>query len=313
MKVLVLGGAGFIGSHLVDRLLVDGHTVSVLDLCANSNPNVAQSLVGSHEDSDLLDSAMDGIDAVCHLISTTVPATSNADMEFDVRTNLIATLRILESMKRNQVPRIVYLSTGGAIYGEPKEYPITENHPLNPICSYGVVKSAVESYLHLFQELHGLSTLIIRPANAYGPGQNIKKPQGVIGHFLKNALQHKPIQIWGDGEVRRDYVYVSDLVDFVALAVNSNQNGIFNVASGEDYSVNEIIGLVEQIVGRELQKDYITKRSYDVERVRLDIQLANSKFGWAPQVPLEEGVQNQFDAMKQQFKAASLIQDRHVT
>ena len=311
MNVLVLGGAGFIGSHLVNRLIDDGHAVTVLDLVASSNPDVVRSYVGSHQDGDLVEQSMNGIDAVCHLISTTVPATSNKDMEFDIQSNLVSTLRILEVMRRHHVPRIIYLSTGGAIYGEPQEYPISETHPLRPICSYGVVKSAVESYLHLFQELHGLSTLVIRPANAYGPGQNIRKPQGVIGHFLANALQGKPIQIWGDGEVRRDYIYISDLVDFVAQAVSSNQNGVYNVASGEDFSVNEIVAVVEQVIGRDLEKQHIEQPSYDVKRVRLDIKAAKAAFDWTPCISLKEGVQRQFDSMKQQFEASQLVHAGH--
>lgn len=309
MNVLVLGGAGFIGSHLVDRLIHDGHDVSVLDLVASSNPNVARSLVGSHQDGDLVEQSLKGIDAVCHLISTTVPATSNKDMEFDIQSNLVATLRILEAMRRHDVPRIIYLSTGGAIYGEPREYPISESHPLRPICSYGVVKSAVESYLHLFHELHGLSTLVVRPANAYGPGQNIRKPQGVIGHFLANALQNKPIQIWGDGEVRRDYIYVSDLIDFVAQAVSSSRNGVYNVASGEDFSVNEIVAVVQQVIGKDLEQQYIEQPSYDVKRVRLDIEAAKADFDWQPQVSLANGIRLQFASMSS-YRESYVIHER---
>ncbi|MCR9296653.1 MAG: NAD-dependent epimerase/dehydratase family protein, partial [bacterium] len=195
MKALVLGGSGFIGSHLVDRLLTEQHQVAVLDVKPAALP--VECFVGQLEDSDLLKKALQGRDLVFHTVSTTVPATSNKNMEFDIASNLISFVRLLELMRENQVERVVYLSSGGAVYGNPIDYPIREEHPLNPISSYGIVKVAAEKYLFLFQELYGLKPIIIRPSNAYGPRQSIVKPQGIIGHFLSRALQGQPLEIWG--------------------------------------------------------------------------------------------------------------------
>jgi len=293
VKIVVLGGAGFIGSHLVDRLTSNGHSVSVLDLAQSPNPLVENHFVGSHADTSLLKQAMDGMDVVCHLISTTVPASSNKNIEFDIETNLIASIRVFEVMRQLDVRKVVYLSSGGAVYGNPTTCPISENHNLDPTSSYGIVKVAVEKYLQMYEQLYEFQPLIVRPANAYGPGQNLKKPQGVIGHFLNNALHDRPIQVWGDGTVRRDYIFVSDLVNMIATAIEAGASGIYNAGAGVDFSVLEIINIIEEVLGHTLEKEFMESKDYDVEKVRLDIEAAKQAFGWTPSVALREGIQRQ--------------------
>ena len=296
MKTLILGGAGFIGRHLVNRLTEDKHDVSVLDLSPNPLSSV-NSFVGHHDDRQLLNDALSDCDIVYHLVSTTVPATANQDVEFDIASNLISTVRLLDAMRLHNVNRIVFLSSGGAVYGNPRCYPVPEDHPLDPISSYGIVKVAIEKYLFMYQELYGLQPLIIRPSNAYGPGQNLAKPQGVIGHFLATALKGEPVSIWGDGSVRRDFIYVDDLVELIATAGGSEVSGVFNAGAGTDASVLEIVSILENLLGKEMPKKHLAARPYDVSKVRLDISLAAEAFGWVPRVGLTEGVRRQFESL----------------
>ncbi len=302
VRVLVLGGSGFIGSHLVDRLLQAGHQVALLDLAPSRYAKDIPSFIGSHEDPELLRAATRNQDVVCHLISTTVPATSNQDIEFDIRSNLTATIRLLDIMRENQVNRLVYLSSGGAVYGNPQAYPIDETHPLHPISSYGIVKVAIERYLFMYQELYGLQPVVIRPSNAYGPRQNFVKPQGVIAHFLASALQGEALSIWGRGDVRRDYVYIGDLVDLIGRTVESTQVGTFNAGAGCDTSILEIVDVLEKLLGRSLEKRFLEPRSYDVQKVRLDVAAAERTFGWQPTTSLEAGVRLQLESLEGEFK-----------
>jgi len=306
MKTLVLGGAGFIGKHLVNRLAEDRHNVSVLDLAPSQHPDVT-SFVGSHNDPALLDDALNDCDIVYHLVSTTVPATSNQDVEFDITSNLVSTIRLLDAMRRQNVKRIVYLSSGGAVYGNPRSYPIPEDHPLDPISSYGIVKAAIEKYLFMYQELYGLRPLIIRPSNAYGAGQNLAKPQGVIGHFLATALKGQPVNIWGDGSIRRDFIYIDDLIELIATAGKSEISGVFNAGAGTDASVLEIIAVLESLIGNPLRKNFLPARAFDVSKVRLDISLAEEAFNWTPKVGLADGIERQFQALDSSFTQSSLL------
>lgn len=292
MKALVLGGSGFIGSHIVDRLMQEGHSVAVLDV----KPAIegVKCFVGQVEDKELLAQALQGCDIVFHAASTTVPVTSNQNIEFDIASNLISLVRLLELMRNLGVERIVYLSSGGAVYGNPIEYPISEEHALQPISSYGVVKAAAEKYLFLFRELHGLRPIIIRPSNAYGPRQSIVKPQGVIGHFLAKAVQGQPLEIWGDGSIRRDYLFVRDLIDLIMAAVRENAIGVFNAGAGRDRSVLEIVEVLEKVLSRKLEVMYRPPKKHDVQRVRLDIAKAQRMLAWNPQVQLLEGIAEQY-------------------
>lgn len=296
MNILVIGGSGFIGQHLVSGLARHGHHVSVLDLLQREDAPVVRQFVGSHEDRELLERVVHGQDLVVQLVSTTVPASSNQDVEFDIRSNLISLIRLLEVMRSQNVMRIVYLSSGGAVYGAPDSYPVAESHTLKPVSSYGIVKVAAEHYIRTYAELYGFQPLVFRPSNAYGPGQNLVKPQGVIGHFLRQALQGDSLQVWGDGTIRRDYLYIDDLVELMVGAIGKGSSGVFNAGSGTDFSLNQIIEVLEQVIGSKLTCDYLPARNAEVERIRLDISKAQDEVGWQPQVSLEDGIQRQYEA-----------------
>ncbi len=293
MKVLVLGGCGFIGSHLVDDLLVAGHKVHVFDrspeLYRAPLANVDY-FFGDFSDSPLLAEALEGVDVVYHLISTTVPSTSNLDPISDVQGNLINMLRLLQLMVQKKINKIVYLSSGGTVYGIPDVVPIPETHPLCPICSYGVVKVAIENYLQMFHHLHGLEYIVLRASNPYGERQGHVGVQGVIGTFMRKLLADEPIEIWGDGSVVRDFIYVGDLAELCVRACDHKVNGIFNVGSGAGNSINDIVSTLVSVTGKQMVPIYKSGRGYDVQRVVLDVQRAINTFGWIPKVGLAEGI-----------------------
>lgn len=293
MKALVVGGNGFIGSRLVTRVLEAGDRVTVLDIGAPRS-DLDWSQVdyrrGSLADAAVLESALDGVDVVYHCASSTVPSSSNLNPIGDIEQNLISAVRLLEAMRGMSTRRIVYLSSGGTVYGNPSVVPVSEDHPLNPISSYGVVKVAIEKYLRMYEALYGIEPVIVRPSNPYGPGQRPTGVQGLIASFLGRALSGEPLTIWGDGEIVRDYLYIDDLVEFLWLAGAQPVPGTYNVGSGEGWSVNQIIDAISRSMGRKPDIIRLENRSFDVRRIVLDISRARAAFAWAPSVGLDAGI-----------------------
>ncbi len=294
MKYLILGGNGFIGSHLVKALHADGHYVRVFDRAAKNETSLIKNVdyvAGDFSDSFLLAEALDGIDVVYHLISTTVPSTSSLDMVNDIQTNLVATVGLLQTMVKVGVKKIVFLSSGGTVYGNPVHCPITEDQPLNPICSYGIVKLAIEKYLFLFHQLHDLEYNILRVSNPYGENQQHFGVQGVIPTFLLKAYNNDEITIWGDGSIERDYLYIDDLITICAKAGLQMHNDVFNVGSGELVSINSIIKIIEDVTGKQVQVSRTPSRSFDVKSISLDSTKAKKEFIWDLTTPLPVGIE----------------------
>lgn len=293
MRSLVIGGNGFIGSHLVEELRNRGDDVRVLDPGAPRDDfdwgGVAykQGALGSD---DQLAAALDGVDVVYHAASTTVPSTSNLDAEADIAGNLLPALRLLAGMRRRGVRRIVYFSSGGTVYGPPLALPIPEEHPTNPISSYGIVKLAVEKYLQMHAALHGISPLILRPSNPYGPRQSLSGVQGIIAAFFGCCLKGEPIRIMGDGTIVRDYMYVTDLVRLAAKAGATSREGVYNAGSGQGHSILQIVGAMSEVIGADMDVEYLPARDFDVREVVLDIRRAQSEFDWTPRMSLDDGL-----------------------
>ncbi len=300
-KVLVIGGCGFIGSHLVDALLRRGVNVRVFDRQVERFrpplPGVDYRM-GNFSDRMALVEAVSGVDVVVHLVSTTFPGTADLDPRTDIQDNLVATIGLLDSMVLLGIPRIVYLSSGGTVYGPPDCVPIPETHPLRPINSYGIVKVAIENYLGMYRRTRGLRPLILRPSNPYGPRQGHTGLQGVISTFLRRALHDEPIEVWGDGSVVRDFVDVRDLAELCARAVTSDVEGTFNAGSGQGVCVNEIIELVREITGRDLKTIYKPGRAIDVPRSVLDATSAHRTFDWSANTPLRQGLAENWQWLK---------------
>lgn len=302
MKILVIGGCGFIGSHVVDELRAAGHSIRVLDLQPEAfRPPVpdVEYLTGSYTSETLLPDALEGVDRVFHLASATVPGSSNADPIFDIQANLIATVRLLEEMRRRGLRHILYLSSGGTVYGIPRTDPVCEDHPMNPISVYGVVKVAIEKFLYMDQQQHGLRPIVVRPSNPYGPRQGQLGIQGVIGTHLRRIARGEPVEIWGDGSVVRDFIHVRDLAAFCVASGLSEQTGCYNCGSGEGHSILDVVShesaAVLATTGRPVVPEFRPGRSFDVPRVVLNIDRARQTFGWAPRIGLDDGIAETWD------------------
>lgn len=299
MNILVLGGNGFIGSHLVDRLLQGGYYVRVFSrneehyrkpLCG------VEYQLGDFGNRGLLFEALNNIDVVIHLISTTLPKTSNDDPVFDVQSNVIESLVLFEQCVTKKIKKIIFISSGGTVYGSPQSLPVTEVDCTNPLCSYGISKLTIEKYLYLFRQLYHLDFVIIRPSNPYGSRQNPFGIQGVISVFLGKVLRNESIQIWGTGDVVRDYIYVEDLVDAIYRAITYNTSSrVFNIASGIGHSLNEILAIIKNITGYDLPIKYTKARNFDVQEIYLDITRAATELEWKPSTSLEQGIKHTWD------------------
>lgn len=304
MNTLVLGGGGFIGSYLTAALLDEGHSVRVFerpyrDRSASipTHPRL-EWREGDFSNAQDIGRALKGIDTVFHLISTTQPQSSNDDPAFDVRSNLLPTLGLLEHLRRHEGIRLVFVSSGGTVYGVPRQTPIPETHPTDPTCSYGIVKLTIEKYLALYRTLHGLDYRILRLANPYGPGQEANRVQGVAGTFLYRVTHEQSIEVWGDGSVVRDYLYIGDAVSALRRAADyRGEARVFNIGSGAGHSVNEILAAVEATVGKKAQVRYTPGRKFDVPVSILDISRAQSELGWAPTIDLAEGLRLTYAAI----------------
>ena len=293
---LVLGGAGFIGSHLAEALAQEGHRVKVFD-----RPHVDRLLLFSQRGFEIftgdflnpqaLIPALRGTEVVFHLVSTTLPKTSNDNPLYDVESNVLGSLRLLALCREHGVRKLVFVSSGGTVYGLPRALPVDEGHPTEPICSYGIHKLVVEKYLHLAHRLHGLDYCILRPANLYGPRQRLDIAQGAVAVFLDRALRDQPIQIWGDGSVVRDYLYVGDAVEAILKAARfDGEPKIFNLGSGLGASLNQLIAEIGKLLGRSVRVEYAEARAVDVPVNVLDCTLARRHLGWSARTSLAEGL-----------------------
>ena len=302
MKVLVLGGNGFIGSHLIDRLLKSGHAVSVFDrqmeLYREPLPTVSYH-IGDFGNRAEISHALKNVDVLFHLVSTTVPKTSNEDPAFDVMSNVVETLHLLEKCVEEGVKKVVYASSGGAIYGTPEHVPVSEDSPTHPESSYGITKLTIEKYLALFHRLHGLDYVIVRPSNPYGPRQNPGGNQGVIAVFLGKIAAGQAIEIWGDGEATKDYIYIEDLVEGIYRAAFVKRSSrIFNLGTGVGLSVNQLVQTITKTVEHPIPIIYSAKESFDVSRIFLDISRAKEELGWEPVTPIDVGMEKMWEFIK---------------
>jgi UDP-glucose 4-epimerase len=304
-KCLILGGAGFIGSHIVDSLLTRGHKVRAFDRPRINTKNLSESwpdiefIGGDVTNASDISKALKNIDTVVHLVSTTIPASSNDDPVYDVETNIAGTVRLLALAKDAGVRKIVFASSGGTVYGEPLQIPISETHPNNPICSYGIAKLAIEKYLHLFYHLYGLDYSILRIANPYGPRQDPHGGLGAVTVFLAKVIKGQQITIWGNGEVARDYFYVSDLVSaFIKVIELATSSKIYNIGGAKAYSLNEILAVIHRVTGKVPLVNYTAARKFDLPINYLDVSRAKAELEWEPETSLEKGIELTYNWFK---------------
>lgn len=264
----------------------------------NSRQQGASIITGDFFNPADISRAILNCDLVYHLVSVTVPQTSIDNPRYDVEANVLGTLQLLDEMRKAQVPRIIFASSGGTVYGIPQEIPIKESHPTEPISSYGICKLTIEKYLHLYWTLYGLDYCILRIANAYGERQPVTETQGVISAFLDEVLRKGEIIVWGDGSVMRDYVYASDIAKaFLRASFHKGEPRIFNIGGGQGHSLNDIIGILEDITRQPLQPKYLPGRPFDVPVNVLDISRAKLYLNWQPVVGLQEGISRAYEWM----------------
>jgi len=225
-----------------------------------------------------------------------------------VRTNLVESLELFECCVKYKIPKLIFASSGGAIYGIPKQLPLPEESPTNPICSYGIVKLALEKYLELYRELHGLNYVSLRISNPYGPRQNPNGKQGVISVFASRMLQNKPLTLWGKGDAVRDFVHVRDIARLFYLAMTSKEQGVFNAGSGVGISINDLIGMMSIELGVVPNIIRLEARQADVPATVLSCRKARNSFGWVPQIPIEQGIREVGAWLSNEIKAENKSQ-----
>ncbi len=297
MRVLVTGGAGFIGSNTVDRLVEGGHEVSVVDNLVTGFREQVHPAAHFHgvdiTDVESLQEvfAQERPEAVIHLAAQMDVRVSTLRPAYDAQVNILGSLNVITCAVAAGTRKIVYASSGGAIYGEPDYLPVREDHPIRPLSQYGVTKHTVEHYLYLYRHLHGLRYTALRYANVYGPRQNPAGEAGVIAIFGRAMLLAQPCLIFGDGEQTRDYVYVGDVVTANVMAtIGAGDDEAVHIGTGIETSVNELHRALSEISGGRRAGQYEPERPGEVQRISLDPSLAAERLGWEPKVPLEEGL-----------------------
>jgi UDP-glucose 4-epimerase len=295
VKVLVTGGAGFIGSNLAGRLVEDGHQVVVIDdLSSGKRANVPGSanLYQMDVEGRWIDRVIEREKpaAVCHLAAQVSVRRSVEDPLFDARVNIIGSLGLVEACRRHGVGRFLFASTGGAIYGEADIVPTDEDYPAAPLSPYGASKLSVEHYLHLFHELDGFSALALRLANVYGPRQDPHGEAGVVAIFSRALLGGDTPTINGDGTQTRDYVYVGDVVEAFVAALAGDACGRLNVGTGRETDVNTLFEMISSAAGRSEEARHGPAKPGEQRRSCLDATRAKKVLGWQPMTSLEDGI-----------------------
>lgn len=317
-KVLVTGGAGFIGSHVADRFLAAGWDVDVLDnLSSGKRENIAKGVrlheldIRSPEAAALVRDG--GYDAVTHLAAQIDVRKSVADPAYDATVNIVGTLNLVESLRQSPkgtATRFIFASTGGALYGDFVTPPNIETYPKDPESPYGIAKLSVEFYLAYYARLHGMQTAQLRFANVYGPRQDPHGEAGVVAIFCGRVLDDRAMTVFGDGEQTRDYVYVGDVAEAMFRAATGplpkaervDGRG-FNIGTGVETTVNELARVLNHVAGKDVAVDHAPARPGEQLRSAVKIDKAREVLGWNPQVSLEDGLRRTYEYFAQRRKA----------
>jgi len=301
MKVLLFGGTGFLGKNLTEQLLAAGHEVGLyVRETALATPFIAsvrgdvQLRVGDFQYEQDFDRLVHGYDAVYHLIAASVPGKVQPEQDIDAVVK--PTLRLQAACVREQVGRVIFFSSGGTVYGIPQVVPIPEDASGDPISTYGIHKLTIEYYLYFYQYMYHLPSIVLRIANPYGRYQRPFTNQGLIPNVLARCLTGQPVEVWGDGEAVRDYIYVDDVIRAALLALTyRGAERVFNIGSGEGHSINEVLHTVDRLLPGRLQVQRRPGRPVDVPTNVLDITRARQALHWQPDTALEQGIQQMID------------------
>lgn len=291
-QILLLGGAGFLGRALARALLNNGYEVSRID-SRPMYPMGAQDhvFVGDLSNLDFTQSLLRSCDTLVHLASATTPSTSATSPFIEAEANIGPTLRLLELAQQTDFRHLIFISSGGTVYGNPLRLPAMESDPLTPLSYHAAGKVALESFLHTYRHLSGKVVTILRPSNLYGPEQTLRSGFGIIRTMLENVRTGQPMTIWGDGENVRDYLYIDDMAEACCKLIERGcDSETFNVGAGIGTSINRLHQLIENIVGASIPVQHLPARSLDVRAIILDSSKLTHAAGWAPTISLEEGI-----------------------
>ena len=310
MRILVTGGAGFIASNIADAFIAGGHDVAIVDnletgFRENVNPK-ARFYENDIRDAVAIDRIFDEFkpEVVNHHAAQMDVRRSTRDPVYDAQCNILGSLNLILAAQRTGVKRFQYVSTGGAVYGEVPEsaLPVNEDYPVNPICQYGISKHTVEHYLFLYHRLYGLSYIVQRYPNVFGPRQTPHGEAGVVSIFTGLLLQGKSCTIFGKGDKTRDYVFIKDVVRANLLTLTSSHTGILNIGSGRGTSDQEVYAAVAAAVGTDLIPNYTPVRPGEVMHICLNSDRAKQILGWQPTVPFRDGVRQTVEYIRRQEK-----------
>lgn len=305
-KTLVIGANGFIGSHLVDALHLEGHQVSAFDRFRSERSNLfrkaATPITGDFLSRSDIERAVAGQDYVFHFLSTTTPATAENDPTFDLRTNVAQTVELLEACVEASVKHFYFASTGGAIYGSQGKSQYFETDRALPISPYGIGKLTIENYLSYFKAKHGLDSTVFRISNPYGGRQRANRKQGLIPIALRQIALRQPVIRLGDGQMVRDYIYVDDLVGMIAKVVGQTpEHHVYNMGSGRGHTVSEVLESLRRVTGEDFDIIEQPKPPTFVDRVVLDTRRYRDEFGQSPLTPLDEGIRKTYVHIQEQI------------
>lgn len=298
--ILILGANGFIGHNLVKRF--EGRErLRVFDRTWKHeiNHKDMELILGNFQEVDF-ERLLEGVDTVFHFISTSTPSDGTERMEMDIRENVLPTIRLLDEMREKKIPKIFFVSSGGTIYGECAE-PAKESKKLSPECVYAAQKAWIEMCLHLYEKYDEIQGYILRIGNPYGLEINKKKRQGIIPIFTEKIIKGESIEIWGDGENQRDYIYIDEVIDAIeAVYSYQGKHRVFNIGTGSSYSTREVIERIEAAVGKRAKVLYGEQRKCDLNESHLDVSLIARECGWRSKLTIEQGIEIYINHLEEQ-------------
>jgi len=305
VNILVTGGAGFIGSHIVNAYIAAGHHVTVIDNLSSGQLRFLNPKAKFYE-MDILDPKVsevlksEKINAINHHAAQISVSESVTDPLFDANSNIIGTLQLLQSAVSLKIEKFIFASTGGAMYGEQIYFPASENHPCEPLSPYGISKLCAENYLRFFNTQYGLSTTVLRYSNVFGPHQNPHGEAGVVAIFCEKLVKDQKPVVCGDGEQTRDFISVRDIAQANLIALDRTCTGTFNVGTGKETSINSLTKCLLGVSGKNISADHGPARKGEQRRSVIDYKKFHDGFGWKPEVSLEQGLVETYDFFQNQ-------------